>query len=106
MADLSSLGYVVINVTDLKAWENFAGNLLGFMIGKRTETTLALRMDDYAQRIVLQQADQDDIAVAGWQFDTATELHEYVDGLRKRGGGQTVFQRYCKTSLRGACVRM
>jgi 2,3-dihydroxybiphenyl 1,2-dioxygenase len=85
MADLSSLGYVVINVTDLNAWENFAGNLLGFMIGKRTETTLALRMDDYAQRIVLQQADRDDIAVAGWQFDTASELQEYVEALRAKG---------------------
>jgi 2,3-dihydroxybiphenyl 1,2-dioxygenase len=85
MSTISSLGYVVLNVSDLIAWEHFATNILGLMVGRRSDTTLSLRMDDYAQRFLLQQSDADDIAAAGWQFDTAKGLSEYVARLQSQG---------------------
>lgn len=85
MSPLSSLGYVVFNVSDLSAWEHFATSLIGLMAGRRTEHSLALRMDDYAMRILLKQSDEDDIAAAGWQFDTPAELEAYVARLKDKG---------------------
>lgn len=85
MAELSSLGYVVLKVSDLDAWEHFALNILGLMLGRKDDKSIGLRMDDYSQRILLQQSRDDDIAVAGWQFDTASDLSEYVSRLRSCG---------------------
>jgi 2,3-dihydroxybiphenyl 1,2-dioxygenase len=85
MTEPASLGYVVLNVSDLNAWEHFANQILGLMTGERTDSTLGLRMDELAQRILLQRAPKDDIAVAGWQFDTARDLSDYVALVRSRG---------------------
>lgn len=85
MSTISSLGYVVLNVSDLKAWEHFATNILGLMVGKRGDRFLGLRMDEYSQRILLQQGDADDITVAGWQFDTAKDLNDFVTKLKLDG---------------------
>lgn len=82
MSELSNLGYVVFNVANLVAWEDFGVNILGLMVGQRREGSLALRMDDYAQRIVLEQGADDDLAVAGWEFDTEEDLHTYVARLK------------------------
>jgi 2,3-dihydroxybiphenyl 1,2-dioxygenase len=82
MSELSSLGYVVLNVSDLDAWEHFATGIIGLMVGCRDENSIALRMDEYAQRILLQKGPEDDISAAGWQFDTNRDLEEYVSRLR------------------------
>jgi 2,3-dihydroxybiphenyl 1,2-dioxygenase len=79
------LGYVVLNVSDLAAWEHFATNIIGLMVGRRYERGFGLRMDQYAQRILLLQGPEDDIAVAGWQFDTAGDLHDFITKLKSRG---------------------
>ena len=85
MSTISSLGYVVLNVSDLTAWEHFATNILGLMVGQRGDKTLGLRMDAYSQRILLQQSEADDIAVAGWQFDTSGDLSDFVNRLSSQG---------------------
>lgn len=85
MSTISSLGYVVLNVSDLKAWEHFATSILGLMVGKRGDRFLGLRMDEYSQRILLQQGESDDITVAGWQFDTAKDLNDFVTKLKVDG---------------------
>ncbi|MCL4661357.1 VOC family protein [Burkholderia multivorans] len=82
MSEISSLGYVVLNVSDLDAWEHFATNIIGLMVGRRDDRSLALRMDEYAQRILLEKGTADDISAAGWQFDTARELEQYVARIR------------------------
>ena len=56
MQSVSTLGYMVIGVSDLTAWESFAVNILGLQVGARaTGESLGLRMDDYEQRILLLQ---------------------------------------------------
>jgi len=84
MSELSALGYVVFKVSDLSKWEDFAVNILGLMAGRRGADSLALRMDEHAQRILLERGGEDDLAVAGWQFDSAPELDQYVARLRKQ----------------------
>jgi 2,3-dihydroxybiphenyl 1,2-dioxygenase len=83
MGEISSLGYVVFKVSDLAKWEDFGTNILGMMVGRKGKDFLGLRMDEYAQRILLEQGPDDDIAAAGWQFDTGDELDEYVARLRE-----------------------
>lgn len=85
MSEISNLGYLVINVSDLDAWEFFASEILGLMIGERTDDRMTLRMDEYDYRIILNKSDKDDIEVAGWQFDTKEELDQFVDELSQKG---------------------
>ncbi|WP_454737212.1 VOC family protein [Cupriavidus necator] len=85
-AEISSLGYLILGVSDLGAWADFARNLIGFQVDRReTGRSLVLRMDDYAQRIVLEQSGEDDILEAGWEFETEDELDRYAALLRERG---------------------
>ena len=85
MAEISNLAYVGIGVSKLAEWENFAVDILGMQVGSRTGTSLALRMDEYRQRIFLEENPIDDLLVAGWEFDTDAELEEFVSDVRNRG---------------------
>lgn len=85
MAEISSLGYVGLGVSDLDAWESFATDILGMQIGHRDGTSMTLRMDEYLQRFFLEQSDKDDIIVAGWEFQTEKELEEFVSEVKDKG---------------------
>jgi 2,3-dihydroxybiphenyl 1,2-dioxygenase len=99
MASLSTLGYCVIGVSNLAEWEIFATAILGMQVGRRDEgRSLALRMDENAQRILLEKSADDDLTAAGWQLDTEEHLEEYVQQLRDAGidvteGGAELAQR-------------
>jgi 2,3-dihydroxybiphenyl 1,2-dioxygenase len=85
MAEISNLGYAVFGVSDLARWEKFAVESLGLQVGRREAgKLLTLRMDQYAQRIVLEQGADDDLRVAGWEMDTEADLEAYVGQLRER----------------------
>lgn len=88
MSEISNLGYLVFGVSDLDKWEEFAIGIAGFQVGKRDAgRSLALRLDEYEQRILLEKNDQDDLAAAGWLFDTEAELDVYVRQLLDKGIG-------------------
>lgn len=86
MAVISNLGYLVLEVSDLEAWERFAVDVVGLQAGRREPgASLALRMDELAGRIFLESGSADDMKVAGWAFDTEAALLAYVADLRERG---------------------
>lgn len=86
MHSVSTLGYMVLGVSDLAAWEGFAVDVLGLQAGKRVAgESLGLRMDDYEQRILLLKSDIDDFLAAGWEFETDAQLDAYVAQVRARG---------------------
>lgn len=85
MAEISNLAYVGFGVANLDEWEDFAVNILGMEIGCRDEESIALRMDEYRQRIFLEKNPTDDLLVAGWEFDTEVELDEFVGEARAKG---------------------
>ncbi len=85
MSGISNLAYVVINASDLVQWEEFAVNILGLQVGDSNEESLSLRMDELAQRILIERGTDDDLAAAGWQFDTLGELSIFVADLRDKG---------------------
>lgn len=86
MAEISNLGYLVFGASDLDKWEEFAVGIAGMQVGNRDAgRSLALRMDEYEQRIVIEKDSQDDLAAAGWLFDTEADLEIYVHRLRDKG---------------------
>jgi 2,3-dihydroxybiphenyl 1,2-dioxygenase len=86
VATLSNLGYVVLQVSDLGAWQTFAVDILGLMAGRsERDHSLALRMDQLEQRIVLEHGPLDDLVAAGWELDSDKELEAFVAQLRQAG---------------------
>ncbi|MCM2319485.1 MAG: VOC family protein [Pseudomonas sp.] len=85
MAEINSLGYVGLGVSDLDQWQCFATEILGLQVGQRDAQGLSLRMDEHQQRIFLEENSIDDLLVAGWQFKTERALEEYVAELRDKG---------------------
>lgn len=85
MAEISSLGYVGLGVTSLDEWQAFATDILGMQIGSRDGNVMKLRMDEYLQRFLLVENGKDDLIFAGWEFNSATELEEYVSEIRAKG---------------------
>lgn len=86
MSVISNLGYAVFGVSDLAAWEAFACDVIGLQAARRDGSRmLTLRMDDHAQRIVLEQGADDDLRAAGWEFTDEAALDAYVAGLQAQG---------------------
>lgn len=86
MSEISNLGYLVFGVSDLGKWEEFAVDIVGLQVGKREAgRSLALRMDEYEQRILIERNGLDDLAAAGWLFDTECDLEAYVRKLADKG---------------------
>ncbi|MDI1246590.1 MAG: VOC family protein [Rhodoferax sp.] len=85
MSAISNLAYVVFKASDLAQWRSFAENILGLQVGDFSADALSLRMDEFAQRIILERGAEDDLSAAGWQFDTAQDLSQFVDSLRSKG---------------------
>ncbi|WP_336335138.1 VOC family protein [Pseudomonas putida] len=84
MPEISSLGYWVINASDLEQWETFATCILGLQVGSRTPNELQLRMDEREQRMIIERGTEDDLVALGWEFDNAAQLEAYVAALRER----------------------
>jgi 2,3-dihydroxybiphenyl 1,2-dioxygenase len=76
MAAISRLGYLGFEVSDVKAWERFAVDLLGLLVSdRRADGSLTFRIDDQAQRIAVHPGPCDDLAYAGFEVaDEATLL--------------------------------
>lgn len=85
MAELDNLSYAVFTVSDFDAWRSFAVDIVGMMPAAGDDNSLALRMDEYAYRIVLERGAADDIAAAGWELGSTDALNAYVARLQKAG---------------------
>lgn len=85
MKQPSSLGYFLLEASDLGKWKDFGVNVLGMQVGRYEEgRVLSLRMDEYEHRILINQGPLDDMLAAGWEFPTEEALEEYVAGLEAR----------------------
>ncbi len=70
MPAIARLGYLGFEASDLDAWERFARRLLGDGVAERgADGSLALRLDEQAQRIVIHPGAADDLAYVGFEVD-------------------------------------
>ena len=82
---VSALGYVVARAKDLSDWSSFGPGLLGLQRVDRSRTSLAFRMDDRKQRIVVNEDGGEGISVFGWETDGASALDALAARLEAAG---------------------
>jgi len=112
MSVISRLGYLGFEVGDVAAWERFAVDVLGLLVsGRRTDGSLALRIDDQAQRIVIHPGARDDLVYAGFEVDDEAALRRLSEELSRAGfptadpGDDLARARRVKRVLRGGSER-
>lgn len=80
----ASLGYFVIGARDLAAWRAFAEDLVG-MQAEPLGDGLALRLDQQAQRFIVEPGEEDDLRAVGWLYDTEAALEAAIAQAREQG---------------------
>lgn len=86
MASVQSLGYVVIETTDMASWDSYLQNIVGAMPAGTGDDGAALyRLDERAARFRIIDSDMDRFSVAGWELADANAFEEMVEDLRGAG---------------------
>ena len=95
MAAISQLGYLIIETADLAAWERFGAEVLGMTVSqRRPDGGFGLRLDSFAQRLILREGPAEDVVTIGFQVQDEANLqglcshlleagHEVVEGCSK-----------------------
>jgi 2,3-dihydroxybiphenyl 1,2-dioxygenase len=90
MTAIARLGYLGFEVTDLSAWERFAVDILGLAVSdRRADGSLALRMDEQAQRVILHPGPSDDLLYAGFEVADENSLQQLSTSISKAGFSAT-----------------
>jgi 2,3-dihydroxybiphenyl 1,2-dioxygenase len=99
------LGYLGFEVSDVPRWERFAVDVLGLAPAHRgADGSLALRMDDREQRIVLHPGPADDLAYLGFEVATDAELEAL--GRALGGAGCAVGEGKAETAAARRVARL
>src|ERR1700750_531197 len=69
-----ALGYMGVRSKSLEDWSDFGTRHLGLQRIDKSRSTLAFRMDDRKQRIVIDQGNDDGVAFFGWEVANRTAL--------------------------------
>lgn len=85
MANVHSLGYVVVAAKDLDAWQKFGTDLLGMQLSERTPDRLRFRMDARLWRFEVVPGEADTVAVIGWEVPGRRDLDEFAERLQAAG---------------------
>jgi 3,4-dihydroxy-9,10-secoandrosta-1,3,5(10)-triene-9,17-dione 4,5-dioxygenase len=81
-----SLGYLRLDVTDIDAWNVFAGDFLGMMrVDGADSQSSYFRMDHYPARLVLTPAAQPAMTAMGFEVMNERELIHLVDAVEDAG---------------------
>lgn len=85
-AEVTELGYVTLGVSDIKAWEQFASQVLAVEVRPgEDEKTRYLRMDYWHHRIKLVEDPADDLLVIGLRLAGVLEFREIAAKLEAAG---------------------
>ncbi len=82
---LAALGYVGIRAKDLDEWSTYATRFLGMQLVDKSRGTLALRMDDRKQRVIVHADADEGPSFYGWEVADATALDALAAHLEKCG---------------------
>lgn len=84
-----ALGYLVISAKSLDDWAAYGVGQLGLQGVDRSRSTLAFRMDDRKQRIVVNEDGRTTISAYGWETADAAALDAMAGRLEKHGAPAT-----------------
>src|SRR6204780_5529436 len=79
-----ALGYVGVRAKDLADWASYGSGLLGFQRIDKSRSTLAFRMDDRKQRILVAADGGEGIGFFGWEVADAAALDAMAAHLERR----------------------
>src|SRR5882724_10075521 len=82
---VQALGYVGIRAKSLEDWGDYGTKFLGLQRIDKSASTLAFRMDDRKQRIVVDQDGGEGIGFFGWEVDGAAALDALAAKLESAG---------------------
>lgn len=83
---VSSLGYMVLNVTDVPGWQVLLEQVFGLEPRQREGSgAIDYRLDDYHHRLTLSPASEDSVETIGWEVSSMARLDALVSALRAQG---------------------
>jgi len=82
---LSALGYVGVRAKEIDDWSGYGTKLLGLQIADKSSNTLAMRMDDRKQRIMVDADGGQGIGFFGWEVADAAALETIAARLEAAG---------------------
>jgi 2,3-dihydroxybiphenyl 1,2-dioxygenase len=82
---IQALGYVGVRAKSLEDWTAFGTRFLGMQLIERSGKSLALRMDDRKQRVVVSEDGGEGVAFFGWEVADAAALHALAAKLETAG---------------------
>jgi len=86
MSHVTELGYLGLSVSDLAAWREYAGEIIGMeIVDEGDSDRIYLRMDSWHHRIVLHEDGGDDLAYVGWRVPGPVELEQLAAKLEQAG---------------------
>src|SRR5215813_11797344 len=83
--NLQALGYVGIRTRKLEDWNAFATRFLGLQLVDESRNTLAFRMDDRKQRVVVEEDQGEGPSFYGWEIENAGALDALAAHLERNG---------------------
>jgi 2,3-dihydroxybiphenyl 1,2-dioxygenase len=82
---IDALGYVGIQTADLEQWATYGTRFLGIQLVGKSHGTLALRMDDRKQRVIVHAGEGEGVSFYGWEVAGAAALEGLAAHLEKSG---------------------
>jgi 2,3-dihydroxybiphenyl 1,2-dioxygenase len=82
---LQSLGYIGIRTGKLEDWATYGSRFLGMQLVDKSQSTLAFRMDDRKQRVVVNQDGGEGTGFYGWEVADAGALDALAAHLERSG---------------------
>ena len=88
MVGVHSLGYLVVETTDLDRWRELAVDVLGMAVGKgpsADDPALYLRIDDRPARVIVRPGATERLVTVGWEVRDRETWREVVRRLEDAG---------------------
>ncbi len=83
--EIQALGYVGVRAKALDDWASFGTRYLGMQLVDRSASTLAFRMDDRRQRLMVDQAGDAGAGFFGWEVENGAALEALAARLEQSG---------------------
>jgi 2,3-dihydroxybiphenyl 1,2-dioxygenase len=83
--DVRGLGYVGVRAKDVDEWAGFGTRLLGMQIVDKSRSSVALRMDDRKQRVIVSGDGGEGAGFYGWEVDDSATLDRVAARLEAAG---------------------
>ena len=81
--NLTALGYVGIRAKNIDDWADYGTRFLGMQLVDKSRGTLALRMDDRKQRVIVHTDEDEGPSFYGWEVADAAALDALAAHLEK-----------------------